>query len=228
VRDYILRERETFDFWLDYKTEVVDQSGRPHVGLFVYVEHLVLLLGHVVRFAPPGAARERFKALVLEARDALGDYFFRGVAVNPRFSPEAIRVRLAELRVEELRLAREILTAGGVDPRHEIILKEAVSNRLLLEMGQAQRGTEFVTVSERYRELGYPPSAVPDSYQGIGARASFYYRRKHGRRPPAEEKHPQHVNGAVRKVNTYTTADLADVVDPAIHDWCRERGIRPR
>jgi hypothetical protein len=226
VWDFLSRNRETFS-WLDLKWEVIDQTGRRREGLFVNVEHLPSLPGYLLHLTPPGPLRDRFETLVAEARDVLADYFFRGVAVNPRFTPEAIRMRLAELDVERLKLSREILASGSLDPRHELILKESVANRLLLEMGQAQKGTEFVTVSSRYHELGYPPTAVTDSYKAIGIKASDFYFRKHGRRPPRDEKHPQIVNGAVRPVNTYTTADLADVIDPAIHEWCRERGISP-
>jgi len=119
--------------------------------------------------------------------------------------------------------ARDILSIGGLDSRDEVILKDWVRNRLMLDGkagGRPGGGQVWVTIPERCVELGYPRPARGEDSQ-VGKAVASAFRSMFGREP---EKHQQTVDGRVVMVCTYCDADLP-AVDAGIHAYHRSRRL---
>ena len=85
---------------------------------------------------------------------------------------------------------------------------------MITTSGEDEQATSWntISVSEVAKELGIKGPISTKMLQAIGADLSKLYRAKYDKAP---EKHSQFVDGAERKVNSYTTKDQ-DLMEQAI------------
>lgn len=107
-----------------------------------------------------------------------------------------------------------VLEAEAAEERDKMYFKDAAFNYIqnIFPSTRAIEGTQNapLTISTVAMEMGIRLSREQNKIAGMSA--SRLYREQHGTAPP---KHSQFVDGAVRKVNTYTEADR-DIVETAI------------
>lgn len=107
-----------------------------------------------------------------------------------------------------------VLEAEAAEERDKMYFKDAAFNYIqnIFPSSRAIEGTQNapLTISTVAMEMGIRLSREQNKIAGMSA--SRLYREQHGTAPP---KHSQFVDGAVRKVNTYTEADR-DIVETAI------------
>jgi hypothetical protein len=221
-----IMDAEEYSF-AEYLESVSDDQGRSHrVFLVSPLTAIAWLLKLEVRSVPRGSRRDAIARYQREACEAVHNYFFRGVAVNPDAMPEDVRReverQLRDHQIRKLELIRDLYQLTGMDPRDRILMQDYIRNQLL----SASSGTALECgwpLSELIQQYHYPPLSRGQIIS-LGEFVSVGYQRATGHRAP---KRPQFVDGARREVAHYVTADLP-IIEPLIHDWCRLHGIRAR
>jgi hypothetical protein len=215
VASEVARNPERFEA-IRKKTSFVMQGTTSVNVLQVHYQDIPMFFNMLGDFVPKkGPVRELWLAVCQESSQALSNYFYRGVAVNPR-------IDIVTLGLEMLKYCRPTLELQELEDRDVVLLKDLARNII---NGSNSPFTLSVSISEQCRVLGYKGSTNND-WIAIGQIASNKYLKKYGERPPKHKT--ESVGGGTRPVGTYYPDDLEDVVNPAIHEYFAKKGQAPK
>jgi hypothetical protein len=133
-----------------------------------------------------------------EAAKALRDYFFGGVAINPRMTDLELLRRRHQAVVELTMLARDAL-----DP---VFVSKMIGYSLAAIQGtEVANGPRLVDVSSYLQGKGLTDDLVHGSASRFGKMLSALYVAKYGEKP---KKALRFINGSERPVSSYTEEHL--------------------
>ena len=144
--------------------------------------------------------RPKLIAYQAEVADAIEAYWTKGVAINPRTTPDQIAAALHEHQLRMLAMARD---ANLVDPAWLEAKTRHVLARTLGEEPEVDPGQRPLTVSEYLEEKGIRGAQLRELAPDFGKRLKSEYRFEHGCNPPIV---PRFVDGGQRRVCGYTEA----------------------
>jgi hypothetical protein len=198
------------------QSPTVAADGRVREMVTVDVRTFLMLLATVDEGRVSDAVRPKLVAYQAEVADAIEAYWTKGVAINPRATPEEVAAALHE---HQLRMLATAHAAKLVDPAWLEAKTRHVLARALGEEPEVDPARRPLTVGDYLEEKGVHGAQLRRLRRDFGIWVKTEYRSQYGCNPPMV---PRYVDGAERDVCGYTEAHrpLFDAV------WATRCGVR--
>ncbi|MFC9769335.1 phage antirepressor N-terminal domain-containing protein, partial [Rhodococcus jostii] len=177
-------------------------DGKSYQMTALDADHLPMWLVTIQPSRVATEARQVLSAFQREAAGALRDYFYQGVAVNPRADEHQVNALIFQSRAQmELCAAAK----GLIHPDHLEAKARVVLARGLGEHAELDQSRRPLYTQSFLKEKNLTSKKMTSTAGIFGKKVKAAYIDKHGRAP---KQYPLDLsNGQTRPVNAYTEAD---------------------